>query len=317
MTALRPPGATMAAMRGDTRSAERARARTALMLRALAAIAWLAVGVAALLADVVHVALRPDNDAAHTTVIVAMWLAYALVLAALLLPGARALTVARIGVSAGAVELVVAAASSPYEPSGWVGLGAGLIGTIVVLQPAYAEAQVDAASYGDERRFLLRPPAPVLVALVVPTWAVAVTGLAAGPLLLADQGWGAGIVAAAVGLPAAAFAAHTLYRLARRWLVFVPNGLVVHDHLAVAEPLPLGRRGIHSIGPARADTPATDLTAQALGVALELRLSDPVTAAVMTGRNRIEPRSLTAMLVSPSRPAAVLATAERRGIKLD
>ena len=287
------------------------------MLRALATAAWLAVGVAALLGDVLHAALRPDDDAAHTTVIVAMWLAYALVLAALLLPGARALTVARIGMSAGAVELAVAAAdSSSYEPTGWFGLVAGLIGTIVVLQPAYAEAQVDAASYGDERRFMLRPPAPVLVALIVPMWAVAAAGVAAGPLLLADRGWPAGIVAAAVGLPVAAFAAHALFRLARRWLVFVPNGLVLHDHLAVAEPLPVGRRAVASIGPARADTTAADLTAQAFGMALELRLAGPTKASVMTGRNRSEDRLLTALLVSPSRPAAVLATAERRGIKL-
>ena len=147
-------------------------------------------------------------------------------------------------------------------------------------------------------------------------WAVAVAGAAAGPLLLADRGWGAGITAAAVGLGVAAFAAHTLYRLARRWLVFVPNGLVVHDHLAVVEPLPLSRRGIASIGPARAGTDATDLTAQAFGMALELRLAEPVTAGVMTGRNRSEQHALTNMLVSPSRPAAVLATAERRGLKL-
>lgn len=286
------------------------------MLRAGAVAAWLTVGATALLADVIHPGLRPDDDAAHTTVIVAAWLAYALVLAALVLPGPRALTVARIGVSAGAVELVAAAAASTGGPFGWVGLVAALIGTIVVVQPAYAEAQVDAAGYGDERRFLLRPPAPVIVALVVPMWAVTVAGVAAGPIVLADRGWPAGIAAAAVGLVAAAFAAHTLYRLARRWLVFVPNGLVVHDHLAVAEPLPLGRRGVDSIGLARADTAATDLTAQAFGMALELRLREPVRAGVMTGRNRSEQRSVTAMLVSPSRPAAVLATAERRGLRI-
>ena len=287
------------------------------MLRAAAVAAWLAVGVAALLADLVPSVLRPDEDAAHATVIVALWLAYAMVLTALLLPGARALAAARIGVSAGALELVVAAASSSsHEPAGWVGLAAGLIGAIAVLQPAYAEAQVDAASYGDERRFLLRPPAPVLVALVVPAWAITVAGVAVGPLLLADRGWPAGIVAAAVGLPVAALTAHSLYRLALRWLVFVPNGLVVHDHLAVAEPLPVGRRAVASIGPARADTAAADLTAQAFGMALELRLAGPVKASVMTGRNRSEDRVLTAMLVSPSRPAAVLATAEHRGLKI-
>ena len=284
-------------------------------MRTGAVAAWLVVGACALIGDVLHPSLRPDDDAAHATVIVALWLAYALVLAALLLPGPRALTVSRIGVPTGGLELALAAASG-QEVVAVVGLVAGLLGTLVALQAVYSEAQVDAASYGDERRFLLRPPGPVLVALVVPVWVVSVAGVAVGPLLLADRGWAAGVVAAAVGLPAAAFAAHTLFRLARRWLVFVPNGLVVHDHMAVAEPLPLGRRSLASIGPARADTSATDLTAQAFGMALELRLGDPVKASVRTGRNRSEERSLSALLVSPSRPAAVLATAERRGLKI-
>ena len=283
------------------------------MVRAGAVAAWLAIGVAALLGDLIHPALRPDSGAAHATVIVAMWLAYVLVLAATVLPGPRALTVVRIGVPAGV--LLVALAPS-CEPAVVVGLVAGLLGAIVVVQPAYAEAQVDASSYGDERRFLLRPPAPVIGALVAPLWGVSVAGVAAGPLLLADRGWAAGIVAAAVGLPAAAFAAHALFRLALRWLVFVPNGLVVHDHLAVAEPLPLGRRSVAAIGPARADTTATDLTAHAFGMALELRLNEPVKAGVRTGRNRSEERSLTALLVSPSRPAAALAAAERRGLMI-
>ena len=289
--------------------------RTARALRIAALTAWLAVGVAALLGDVVHPSLRPDGGAARTTVIVAAWLVYALVLAALLLPGARALAVVRIAVPAVAVELAFAAASSG-TPAAVGGHFACVAGTLVVLQPAYAEAQVAAAGYGDERRFLLRPPGPVLVVLVVPVWTASVAGAAAGPLLLAGRGWTAGAVAAAVGLPVAAAAAHTLYRLARRWLVFVPNGVVVHDHLAVAEPLPLGRRDIATIGPAPADTSAVDLTAQAFGMALELRLKGPVKAGVRAGRTRGEERSLTALLVSPSRPAAVLATAERRGLPI-
>jgi len=302
-------------VRGEARTVERTRARTALLVRAGAVAAWLAVGVAALLGDLIHPALRPEDGSARTTVIVAMWLAYALVLAALLLPGPRALTVARIGMPVGALDSAFAASSS-HEVATVIGLVAGLVGTIVVLLPVYAEAQVDAASYGDERRLLLRPPGPVIVALIAPMWAVSVAGVAVGPLLLADRGWAAGTLGAAVGLPAAAFAAHTLFRLARRWLVFVPNGLVVHDHLAVAEPLPLGRRNIDSIGPARADTTAADLTAQAFGMALELRLNNPVNANIMTGRNCSEERSSTALLVSPSRPAAVLATAARRGLQI-
>jgi hypothetical protein len=264
-------------------------------------------------------ALRPDAGAARTTVTVVLWLACAAVLAALSAPGARAATVARIAMPAGALELWMSAAwtSDSLDPAAVIGLVGSLLGTGLVLLPLYAEAHVDAASYGDERRFLLRPPGPVIIALVVPMWAISIAGLAVGPLLLADRGWIAGIAGAAVGLPIAAFTAHTLFRLTCRWLVFVPNGLVVHDHLAVAEPLPLSRRSIDSIGPARADTAAADLTAQAFGVALEVRLNAPVKARVVMGRRQSEERSLAALLVSPSRPAAVLATAERRGLKID
>ena len=288
------------------------------MLRLGAVSAWLAVAVGAWFADLILPALRPEAGAARTTVTVMLWLAYGLVLAALLVPGARAATVVRIAMPAGAVELWMSAAwsSDSLDPTALIGLVGSLLGTGLVLLPLYAEAHVDAASYGDERRFLLRPPGPVMIALVVPMWAVSVAGLAVGPLLLADRGWTAGIAAAAVGLPIAAFAAHTLFRLTRRWLVFVPNGLVVHDHLAVTEPLPLSRRGVDSIGPARADTAAADLTAQAFGMALEVRLNAPVKARVVMGRRRSEERSLAALLVSPSRPAAVLATAERRGLIL-
>ncbi|MYJ29283.1 MAG: hypothetical protein F4072_04780, partial [Acidimicrobiaceae bacterium] len=83
-------------MRGEARTAEQARVRTALLMRAAAIAAWLATGLAALLGDLIHPSLRPDDDAAQTAEIVTMWLAYALVLAALLLPGPRALTVVRI-----------------------------------------------------------------------------------------------------------------------------------------------------------------------------------------------------------------------------
>ena len=287
-------------------------------MRVGAVAAWLAVAAGAWFGGLILPELRPDGGGARTTVTVALWLAYVAVLAALVLPGARAATVVRIAMTAGALQLWIAAAGSAdaSDPVALIGLIASLLGTGIVLLPAYAEAQLDAASYGDERRFLLRPPGPILVALVVPMWTVSVAGVAVGPLLLTGRGWTAGIVAAAVGLPAAAFAAHTLYRLACRWLVFVPNGVVVHDHLAVTEPLPLRRRDIASIGPAPADTAAADLTAQAFGMALELRLNEPAKASVMTGRNRSEERSLTALLVSPSRPAAVLATAARRGLQI-
>lgn len=287
-------------------------------VRGAAVVAWTLTAVTAPAAGVLPPVLYPDGAAGRTAVTVGLWLILIVASAALLLPGARALTVVRIVVPANAaVQLwALAAASSWTDPLAIAATAAGLAGAMAVLLPAYGDAQVDAAGYGDERRFLLRPPGPALVALVAPMWAVAAVGSTAGPLLLADGHVGAGAAASAVGLPAAALAGHALFRLARRWLVFVPNGMVVHDHLATAQPLPLSRRGITAIGPAPAATTATDLTAQAFGMALELRLTEPVTASLVTGRNHSEERSVATILVSPSRPAAVMATASRRGIKI-
>ena len=317
-------------------------------VRGAAVGAWTLTAVTAPSGGALPSVLYPESTGGRAAVTAGLWVVFVVVLAALFLPGARALTVVRIAVPANAaaqlwalaaaagtsaatvaaewtakagedattVRVAATGAASWTDPPVIAAALVGLAGALVVLLPAYGDAQVDAGSYGDERRFLLRPPGPILVALVVPMWAVAALGAGAGPLLLAGGRWRTGAAACAFGLPAAAVAAHALFRLARRWLVFVPSGVVVHDHLAVAQPLPLSRRGIASVGPAPAATAAADLTAQAFGMALELRLAGPVAASVVTGRNRREERTVTAILVSPSRPAAVMATASRRGIKI-
>ena len=137
-----------------------------------------------------------------------------------------------------------------------------------------------------------------------------VAGATAGPLLLAHEHWAVGAVATLLGVPAAAAAARSLHRLSRRWLVFVPGGMVIHDHIAVPQPMPIPRRDIISIGPAAADTAAADLTAQALGLALEIRLTAPVPVPAAPGRDRPAAEAL----ITPTRPADVMATAARRGI---
>lgn len=283
-------------------------------------ISWAFVAAAAPSGGSLPSALHPTGEAGRTAVSAGLWAVLVVVGAALVLPGARALTVVRIAVPAAAVVQVWALASEAGndnpDAAAVLAAVAALAGAAVVLLPAYGEAQVDASSYGDEQRFLLSPPGPVLIALIVPLWAMSVVGATAGPLLLAHSAWVPGALASAVGLPAAALAAHTLFRLACRWLVFVPNGVVLHDHLAISEPLPLSRRDIASLGPAPADTSAADLTAQAFGMALELHIAKPATARVVTGRKRGEERSLTKILFSPTRPASVLAAADHRSIKI-
>ena len=62
-----------------------------------------------------------------------------------------------------------------------------------------------------------------------------------GPLLLAARQWVAGAVAVAWAACAAWWGVRVLHTLARRWLVFVPAGLVVHDPLALRRPVLLRR----------------------------------------------------------------------------
>ena len=86
------------------------------------------------------------------------------------------------------------------------------------------------------------------------------------------SGWPVRLLAV-VGVPAAAIASRALHGLARRWVVFVPAGLVLHDLHAMVDPVLFPRSSIRRLGPAPTDPgDAVDLTQRALGLALELEL---------------------------------------------
>src|SRR5258706_4479547 len=127
-----------------------------------------------------------------------------------------------------------------------------------------------------------------------------------GRMVLASRQWLAGLVAVAVGVPAAVAVSRALYALTLRWVVMVPAGLVVKDHLALGEAVLFRRTDITSLTPAAADTGATDLTSGAFGLALEVRLRAPVELPLVTGRNQTTIMSIDALLVTPTRPGAVL-----------
>ena len=289
-----------------------------MVLWGLAALSAAAAPMASALRSPYGDLLHEADGGFRTIVSAGLWVMFAVMAVVLLLPGALPLTAARIVLPANAAASLWAAVSAdPLSPLGHsLSLGVGLAAAVVALTPAFAEAVVDADSYGDERRYLLRPPGPVLVAVVAPMWVIAVSGVTAGPLLLADRRWAAGAAVASVGVPAAAIAWVVLHRLARRWLVFVPGGLVIHDRMTIGQPIPLSRRGVASIGPAPADTTAADFTAKAFGLALELRLSTPISMAGPGGGGQSSSRGVESVLIAPSRPAAVMATAEKRGIAI-
>jgi len=286
-------------------------------VRGLWALLPLAAGPA--LAD----ALEPTATGFRTTVSVALWIVWLGVLAASLVPRPATLTLVRIVAPAALATAVWSAvAVDDLGATQLVALVVTAVATGLALHPAVGQAFVDGASYGPERRFPLRAPAPVVVGGVPLAWAVAVAGCTLGPLLLADEQWGVGAVATVVGLPLAAVAVRALHHLADRFLVFVPGGLVVHDPTAVADPVLLRKAEVGVLAPVAdgADiTGALDLTKGAFGRPLEARLAHPATFSVLAARSW-GARALATdtradhVLVMPTLSQAVLAEAEARGI---
>ena len=261
-------------------------------------------------------ALDPARELFRTAATWALWVWWLNVLIALALPRPLTLTIARIGATAAVPAAIWAAIEVDDAALRGLGLVSATIAAAVVVAPTIADRFVDGASYGEERRFVLRAPGPVVLGVLVPAWVVALGGLVAGPLLLADERWVAGAVATLIGWPLAVLAARALHQLANRFVVLVPNGLVVHDLTVLREPVLFQAREIAGLAPAPADTTADDMTSAAFGLAVELKLAAPVTLPVVTGRTDTEDRDVRALLISPSRPAAVLRAAQARNLPI-
>ena len=271
--------------------------------------------------ELIGEALHPASDPFRTTVSIGAWGAWAAVLVAIAVPRPVTLTIARLGTAGGLgaaawAAIVVAGRDDPDGLVILVGVAVAVVAVFALLVPGMGDRFVDGISYGDERRFLLRAPGPVLVAALVPSVAIVVVGLTAGPLLLADERWVAGAIITVIGWAAAWFPLNALHRLTNRFLVFVPNGLVVHDPTVIREPVLFVTREIAGLAPAASDTLATDFTSSALGLALELRLTAPAEIPVVTGRTETEEQAVRSLLVAPTRPGAVVRTALERGLPI-
>jgi hypothetical protein len=255
-------------------------------------------------------ALRPDAHAVRTTAALAGWVVWGAVLVATMVPSPLALTALRC-VAPAVVGAAVAAAATG-RPSVLATTGAVAWSAVVaaaVFLPGTAVLCVNGPAYPNERRFPLVAPGPLLVGPIELAWAVMVALPTAGALLLAGQRWVLGGVLCALAVPAVPILARALHGLSRRWLVFVPAGVVVHDPMSLAEPVLFRRQVVSRLGPAGPAEDGLDLTLGAPGLAVELRLLEPA-VLVRAGRGA-GPREdgTVALRVTPSRPGEVLAYA--------
>lgn len=241
-----------------------------------------------------------------------MWLAGVVAMAA---ASVTTLTVVRSIVPTAMPALIGAWVFGASTGIGALSVGLAVAATAIASSAEFGRIFAQASAYGHEQRFPLRPPPAYLIAAAA-AWALVVAGLLTGPLFLAQQRWVLGVIVCAFAIATAGWAWPRWHKLSRRWLVIVPVGVVVHDHLVLGETLMLRRPEIANVCLAPAATQAFDLTGPAAGHAVQISTTESVT--VILAASPKEPRGkvihLTACLVAPSRPGRALAAAAARNL---
>jgi hypothetical protein len=201
------------------------------------------------------------------------------VLIALLAPRPTGLTAARTAVPLALVTILIAVATGrPSALSSVSALVATTLCVVLVATPSFARSCAQGAAYGDEERWPLKVP-PALFLGILPLAVILVgVGIAAGPLLVADESIGLGVAALVVGWPLAFALLRSLHLLSRRWAILVPAGFVIADPMTLTDPVLFVREHILGLGPAdprvRPPDDATDLRLGAAHGSLALLLDD-------------------------------------------
>ena len=259
------------------------------------------------LAGALDSASRPVQLVASTL----LWLGWAVAMVATFAPHPLALTALRVVAPAAVVGAMAAAAGG--EPSA-LAVAWATVACAWTFAPAIGAMCVNGPAYPNERRFLLRPPGPLLAGPLPLAWALAVAGVAAGPLLLASRQWVLGGVVLLVGWPAAGLLLKSIHNLSRRWAVFVPAGVVLHDPVVLFDPTLFRRQDITAFRPATAaDTGSYDLSQRAPGLGIQLELAEMTTVTLLKpGRREGVAIHATGLRFTPTRPGAVIEEARRR-----
>jgi hypothetical protein len=229
------------------------------------------------------------------------WLLWTGVGASLLVPSPMSLTIVRIVVPLSVVISIVA--SQP------IAVFCSVVTLIVCASPVFVDAMVQGGAYGDEKRFALRTPLPYVVPAVI-AWAIYTTSLVGGSLLLAAQQYAIGAILIALGLFLSRTIPKRLHRLARRWLVLVPVGVVVHDHLVLHETIMSPSAKIMSVVRTAEVGEAADLTGGTIGdrITITLTEADKVVMSAITAKTlgTTEALHVKMFCIAPRRVTAAL-----------
>ena len=229
------------------------------------------------------------------------WASWLAVMVAMFVPAALSLTAVR--------TLAPAVAITAFFMGNPVWAFPAVVMLRVLLSRDVADVLVQGSAYGAETRFALRTPVPYLAPAVL-VWSALVATTVGGSLLLAAGNPAAGIPVTAAGALLAWKVPVRLHRLSRRWLVVVPAGLVVHDHLVLGETMMVRRDHLGAVTLQESPGDEADLTGAVPGRRVRIVMTQPdkIILAPITMRTlgTTEALHVVSFAVAPLRAAAAV-----------
>ena len=257
------------------------------------------------------------STAPALTAAVILWAVWAIGLFALFAPRPWGLTFLRVVAPCGFAAVVFSLSSTSALSAG-IALAGGGIAAVLALSAPVASATANALAYGDEHRFPLRVPMPLLLGPIPVAVALTGAGAVTGPLLLADGRYLVGALATIMGIPVAALVVRALHPLACRWLVLVPAGVAIADPLTLTEPTLVRREQIASMrrtAAAALPADALDLRLGTLAGGVQMVLSEPAEFGRRRGRADAEIVTTRVVAVAVVRADGAIANARGRRIR--
>lgn len=237
------------------------------------------------------------------------WVVWGAVVIASFISHPITLTVLRIGTPVVAAFIVFIAVTQGSSGSQIIGAAVGVAILLLSFSAEIGGIYVQASAYGDEKRFALRPPvvliAPVLLSVLIAD--LSILGL---PMLVAAKNWAVAIIALIGFFISVKYLLPRIHLLSRRWLVFVPAGIVVHDEIVLSINLMIRKQDLLQMRLARDNSAAADLSALTWGVPLELSFNKPLDVSLTAiGAKHLKAVSAIhaqSVLIAASRPGSVL-----------
>jgi len=252
-------------------------------------------------------ALRQMSSLTGISSTVGIWLLWSIALLCTLVPSSSALTAIRLALPTIFVIVAAVAVATGISSGVAAALAISLLASLLIFSGDIGDSFVQLAAYGDERRYLLRcPPAMLLVQVL--SWLVWLTLTIVAINLLASDALILGAVVAIAALLLTIVLPRRFHRFSRRWLVSVPAGLVIHDHVVLAETAMFMNNAVIEVGIDLAPSEAADLSGKCSGIGLLIALKDFDTVVLAAtpktpGGSAIHVKS---MRICPTRPGRAI-----------